>query len=122
MTQEILNKFLSEMLGLLKETKDFAMEQIPQVAKEVLHYNLAVSILWTLVFGATFGMFVFFMTKIVKVVKEDGEYLPLLFFNGVPMLIFALLTLEKVTDVIKIYLAPRLYLIEYLSNLLKVSK
>ena len=39
MNNEILNKFLIEMGKTLEQTKDFAMEQMPLVAKEILVYK-----------------------------------------------------------------------------------
>ena len=122
MKTEVIDKFMIEMLELLKSAKDFTLEQLPEVAKEVLTYNFYSS-LFGFFIGLGFAYIAFKFFKSSKDHKDEdiwdiGKQLKLILgmvFTGI-----ALITLiDNGDNVIKIKLAPRLYLIEYVSHLVK---
>lgn len=128
MTQEVLTKFISEMCDLLKAAKDFTLEQAPKVAIEILHYRLAMAIVY-MVIALIIGTLGFFLRKwAVKAYKENGERSNAdmefaWIFGWLAMLVACpVMFFINLIDLLKVTLAPRLYLIEYLSELLKQHK
>lgn len=109
-----MNEVLLELSNVIKNTKDFALEQIPLVAQEILNYNtwcystgLGVSI--TILF---FGIWLlFFKSKKNPCLREQeviGLYGLVLSIGGLVFVVINTLQL------LKIVFTPRLYLIEYL--------
>ena len=117
MDKEILNKFLVEMAELLKSAKDFTIEQAPQVAREVLHYRLASSLLAFAVGLAVFLCSILFFKHVQNMMKEDNDWAPMHILSCSFLGGSAIFVLENLDSIIKISLAPRLFLIEYFASL-----
>jgi uncharacterized Tic20 family protein len=117
MDKTILDNFLVEMIELLRTAKDFTLEQAPQVAREFLHYHAILSLVWILV-GFIGILFSFkFKNKTDEYVKKDPTNFPFYLFVAIPFLLSSALTLLNVMNLVEIELAPRTYLIEYVSSL-----
>ena len=118
-----VDKFLTDMTEMLKNAKDFALEQLPIVAQEILKYNMAVSIVWSLV-GATILAITsrFHIKTVIPAVTNDRDYAPLYIFVIVGYIVGSLVFLLNLMEVLKITLAPRVYLLEYMASLLALHK
>lgn len=122
MKQEVIDKFLVEMLQFLKAAKDFTMEQIPEVAKEILRFNLAMSVIHTLL-GLALILLSYRLFRFVKksnvFTEFEGFAIAGMTVSGVVGLIVFFVNIHYV---LKVWLAPRLYLIEYLAELVRTTK
>jgi len=123
MSQEILNKFLTEMGELLKSAKDFTVDQAPQVAKEILRYNLASSVAYFLL-GVALLVAAAKTFKVLRKFQDDaGDYdvLPIFAWGAYILSIIAGVCMFfcNLSSILKITLAPRLYLIEYFAALVR---
>jgi hypothetical protein len=119
----VLNKFLTEMTDMLKEAKDFSMEQLPLVVKEILIYNLTMNLVGVSI-GALFivvagGLLI----KIHKSIGHDKHalenWLGLYAIPAALTVVGCLITHAYLPTALQIYLAPRVYLLEYITTLLK---
>jgi hypothetical protein len=93
------------------------------VAQEILKYNLAVNIVWSLV-GATILAITsrFHIKTVIPVVTNDRDNAPLYLFVIVGYIVGSLVFFLNLMEVLKITLAPRVYLLEYMASLLAPHK
>ena len=124
-----LNKVLSELTQLLRSTKAFVLDQAPQVLKEIILLNRVRSILdalagLVLIAGAIVILNVANNLPavgcsdydLIKCVSGKAILLYLVFAGGV---VFATLVLYgAIVDILKVFLAPKTFLIEYIKNLI----
>lgn len=125
MSNDILTKFFTEIGSLLESAKDFATTEIPEVAKEVLHYHAAKDGVFLFV-----GLFVLILayvldrkfTKMYADSKIDAADAMALFMVEIIAVIAAAVSLIVNTlDLFEILFAPRLHLIEYFAALVRHS-
>ncbi|RTK98591.1 MAG: hypothetical protein EKK57_11375 [Proteobacteria bacterium] len=136
-TQETLNSVLIDMLKGVKteganiytasktaliKAVDFANEQAPQVVYEFLKWKMMEAIVY-LVVGVVAIVIIGYVTyKFVKWMKKRNDYSPspalIIPFFLLPTIIFSCI-IPKTLNVIKISVAPRVYLIEYAADLYK---
>lgn len=111
--EEILKVF-SELLNLLKQGVDLGVEQLPSLLNEILEYNLVMSTI-----GLTFA-FILAGFVIYTIIRREywwnGDS-PRPLFPVIICIISLVSFCTNIKDVVQIIFAPRLYLIEYLSNL-----
>ena len=128
-----VNILLKEMVELLKQGKQFAEEEIPLVLQEFLTWGLTNSIMW-IVIGIMFfllGRYLPYAWLKKEQTDEDDDK----FFNRyckdyqsdvvtgwiffmVLGTIGACITIINLFNTIKILIAPRIYLIEWFSDII----
>ena len=135
-TTEILNqtalKTIISVGTLAKEgivkTCEIVQQQFPQLCSEIIKFNLYKNLFWV-----SFGLFLIFVgilfiilgfyltnkhikTKNQSYMEAGGMCIVATLFTGLFGLIFIL---SNITELIKCYFAPKLFLIEYFANLIK---
>lgn len=123
MKQEALNEFVTFMTETLKQAKDFTLEQAPMVCKEVIHWTIASNILCLLagliVLAATYPFYKFINRKIENQCSYDAWGIGHI-FGTLPLIIFGAVTIfASVMEITKVVVAPRIFLIEYFTHLIK---
>ena len=124
---QIVDKFLNKALGYLESAEAFAQEQIPAFIEEVLRFKVyeeSVDILWGLLFIVV-GILVIYITSFRKygdeketLIESDEDFVPVSFFFGLLPIIFGILMgITSSLDVVKIKVAPRMYMLEYIKEL-----
>jgi len=120
MNQETLNQFVAQMTKLLEGGTAFAVKEVPAVCQEVLRYYFWYDVL-AVALSATFAIALCVLTKVWadKARDNDGE-------KVVAVVIAACIGIGPITgicvnglDLIKLTIAPRLYLLEYFAGLVK---
>lgn len=116
-SKEFLIKFANEMLTLLQDAKAFASQEIPELLKEVIVYGRAVNTFYILVGLAFFVVAGIFVRMALKTKSEDAQ------FGGsilalVVSVIGAGFFFANLSQAIKAWFAPRLYLIDYFKEML----
>lgn len=126
---EVINKVTSGVEGAI----EFSKEQIPDVLEQLLMWNMCESIMWLvigLVLVVTSVKMFFGWNSRKKVILssdycgEDKEDLQTIWWvvlivigvAGIPFVIYNTL------EIIKIIVAPKLYLLEYAADLVKQTK
>jgi len=139
---ENIESILTYLESGVKSGIDFGAEQVPILIQEILRFNLAenliyLAIIWgilAITFCLTFlkkynfeykdgGEKKFRKNKLwVEVFKDGSEsalFMGVIFSTPFAIsLIVTLLSINLIIESVKIVVAPRLYLIEYLSNLI----
>lgn len=119
-----MEEFLKGLLALVNSAKDFTLEQAPALAQQLVQYEMWSNFLWA-GFWATPFLFaaagcVYLWRHIVKNPHDDLEGAGI-FASAVTavMLVGCMNFLDKA---IKCVVAPKLVIVEKLSNLIKESK
>jgi len=125
-----LDKFFGELLELLKSTANFTLEQAPLVFKEIIIYDGIIKN----GLGVLFGLFgIYCVLAFPRVLSDALKYCDSGECKGeicVPKVIRTVLTgvlgiagfivgICSLLTLLKAIFAPRLYLIDYVTNLLK---
>jgi len=116
-TKDIVNSFLTELLEFSKDAGAFAKEQVPLVLQEYIAWGIASSIVLLL----PFLVMLFFSVRVwkwaVRVAEDsDGFSIVAAFLYSIIMLPGLIINL---LDLTKAIVAPRVYLIETLSDLIR---
>lgn len=100
---------------------DFAMQQAPDLIHQLLRYNFIESLIFfsigIILFAGSIGFVIYSINKVIKKQWSDN-YAPALIFMIFPIA-FGFCTVITNLDWLKIWLAPKIYLIEYAAHLLK---
>lgn len=123
---DLLKAELTEWLGMLKEgallAGDFAKEQTPLLLQEILKYNfwlniatIAGGLIWLI---ATFFFCKWATKKMQDAYTEEG-YVVGIIISALGSIFSIVAIVCSTVEALQIYLAPRLYLLEYFGNLLK---
>lgn len=120
-------ELLAQLAPILEKTKegitvgiDLAMKEAPLVVKEVLAWETAIA--WGTI---GIGLIVLFIGSIVTLFfwalkKETGGDCFAMVMSALSTLAFSLIgIITGLAKVIKIWIAPRLYLLSYIAELLK---
>ena len=116
------NEVLRNLIDAAASTGDFLKEQIPDVIQQLLTYNLVYSLvmLGVWAFLLTVGNYALYRLGkwMVETRNEEGLILPI--FGGIFNSAFGVFCLfDNANTALKIWLAPKIYLLEYASNLVK---
>lgn len=130
MDNEILKKAEAELYEFLKQGINFAKEQIPPLVNEIIKYNIFKDLANIVLLLVIASLFLWLVVSAHKNVKRERaqcerEILPFYvsegdgysFAFGYPAL--AIITVSifiQVSDLGKAYFAPRLYLLDYVSE------
>lgn len=120
MNQEVLNKFIIEMTEMLGSMKGFAQNKLPAICSEVLVYNKVMSllgILLSLIFLSCSYIFFSHWSEIAHNKYDNNEtwWIPIIVFGAIGIIIL----LATLASAVKLYFAPKVFLLEYWTNLVK---
>lgn len=116
---------LTEVLGWVKEAKEFATEQAPLLAQEIVTYGIlanAVSVCLGAVVLTTGSVLVLRLLKHGKQWEgndKEGTIIGHVFGGIGCVVIGSTITFGSLFPMLQAIVAPRLYVIKYLSELLK---
>lgn len=112
---ELTNLALNELVTSFVTVKDFTVEQVPLVLKELLRWKFAVSLIGFIAcLLAPVG--VFLISHKVTILAQAKDFYAL---NALSLFILIPLFECDTMDWLQIWLAPRVYLIEYAAELVK---
>ncbi len=130
MNEELSNKLQETLIGLIDSTTsaaEFVQSEIPEVLEQLLMWKMGEGIFF-ICLGLFFALITYLLRKpTVKGWNDDYESgdadtawaelrtIGLIWFSIVSVIIIAISTLT----VLKIWLAPKVYLIEYAASLIK---
>jgi heme/copper-type cytochrome/quinol oxidase subunit 2 len=124
---EQANKVLPELITRLQNAEDFIIEQTPLVIQELLTWNFALSLIWHCIgwllifmFAITFKSVWTFRSKLEKQTSEKGvPTLLTVLIQSLLLVVPALFFIFSNLVWLQILIAPRVYLLEYASQLTK---
>lgn len=119
MSDELQNAILKLIEKNIDHGTSFLETQIPDVISQILTYNFAVSLFGSVLSAIWLGLTIAFTMKAIKliesIVDDVGEQMTLWLFvwvNAIGCVAFIAAGLLNL-DWVQIWLAPKLYLIEY---------
>lgn len=105
------------------ESIDFALTQVPDLIHQLLLWKVADATVGIVAMTLLIAVFFKFLPKVVAFSKEDRDPSALVaysVFGGVILVIGPAVSIFwNVSLILKIWLAPKIYLIEYVSELVK---
>jgi len=124
---EAIEKILLKALQVAETTGEFVMEQAPELLQEFYMWHMAISIFWILFAIGTSFLIIFILKTIFKVditktsyynkyywSNIDDEYsIAAHTFTGIYLFMMLTLFLINTMNLIQIWIAPKLYLIDY---------
>ena len=143
---EVLLQLLNKAMAGIDAAVQFSQAQIPDVVHQLLVWNFTKSVIFTIFALATIPPVIWFLRKMLKrevvgvvgdegyywrrgqpkykptlIWDEDGNLDPSALFLIIPITLWALLLVVAVGNMtwLKIWLAPKLYLLEYAASLVK---
>lgn len=121
MDEQKLNKIAEKALEYIKSAEEFAIEQAPLVIQEFYHWCFW-SHLFLLLIGAT-GLLVFYKSfkwGYDNYVDSDADFpMGVEIISGVFWLASLTMFIHNLYGLIKVWVAPRVYLITYISEMIK---
>ncbi len=112
----------TELLTYLQSGASFVVEQTPLVLQEILTYYFVYHCIWMVVCLIPLAAWIYTIRRYIKGYanftydeKENWGFCSA--FGGVVAAVFQVGTLANLFEAVKIAVAPRLYLIEYVSGL-----
>lgn len=119
-TKTILNQFLSSLMEGLNKAGAFVTEQLPLVLQEYITWEIASSIVWLVPWTLAAIGCVKLWKWLLSIDDDDADDKELAFLiAAVPSIIAFGAVIYNVLDMCKAIFAPRVYLIEELSKLVK---
>jgi len=116
-TDDVLATILQKALDVATSTGDFIAGQIPDVAKQLLLFEASWALVW-MVLAIVIAVFAIWPYKCAKkMVADDSDWGPMYLIPSVLWLVSVVVFMANIYDFLKITLAPKLYLLEYVAHL-----
>ena len=117
MKEELLKNLMS-IVDYVKQGVDFTVEQAPLFIQEYLKYHLSLHIFWEVISVIVLVLSIWWLIYLIKHQKKLSYDMDLIFipslFIGIALIVFCINSIY----LLKIYFAPRVYLVESLLSLL----
>ena len=121
MNEELVEKTqlaMVEMIESIVKAKDFAVDQAPEVVSQLLAYNTLLYASWSALWVACIILSAWGLWKFIALVKDDDDWIPGVVFTVVCLVVSLCALIETTFNGwIKIWLAPKVWLLEYAANL-----
>jgi hypothetical protein len=123
--QKTLNDLIHSTVDAAGAAKTFVMGELPDVLHQLLVWKLASTCISAVVSLCVFTACIWAICTIVKLIKaetpgcdSEGAF-AIVFISVIVSMASALFAVHYVGEAIEIYLAPKVYLIEYAAELIK---
>ena len=113
------NEVLLQLLNKATEVGEAAMAEIPLVVQELLTYNFVTSLVGFIVWGILAALSLTILFKYFKPIAQEDHDAGLAFIAFVAIVNLLIYLVFFSTAWLKIWLAPRVYLLEYAASLIK---
>lgn len=119
-TKKLLHEYLAKMLASAEKGADFAIEQAPLVAQEVVAYGRATQTAYLVFFAALLVATAYAAYRFARFLKNNNwELSPFGMLFVIPVIVGFIGFGSHIEPFFKSWFAPRLYLIEYIKDLVK---
>lgn len=125
MNSEQWERHADEILGWLRKAVEFAGDQAPLVVQEMLRWRLIEHTVWGVLFSLVAAALLLMVWRLCRRLRSDDltcrdedSCWAFLFANGLGSAVSGLLAVYCWVTVVKIQVAPRLYLLEQISKML----
>ena len=120
---EELQKALGELLNKANHGIDaasgFLAAELPDVIQQLLMWNIYHSVIWCLIYSICFSLCLWGSVKCIKFVAEEPEMTVACIFPVGGSIVFILCAIDEFSEALKIYISPKVWLLEYVASLTK---
>ena len=117
----VLDKWLQELLDWTREGADFASEQLPLLVEDIIQWGMVAHFVW----AAVFFIPVICMSALVRCAwrfahTKDADFTDgatAVSFSIIGLVLSGVLFMYNLLAGLKAFIAPRLYLIEFLKDM-----
>ena len=118
--EEVMATVLQKAMEVAEKTGDFVTDQAPDVVQQLLVWKLASAVLVAAVFLFLFAMLTRLAYRATKWDDVDGDVQAMVIvFGAVGAALCGSVGVHSAMTALQIWLAPKVYLIEYTANLIK---
>lgn len=118
---EQLQQALAELLGKANNGIDnagvFLASELPEVIQQLLSWHMTLSLIWLFGFLCTSIVLGFLFWFCVKKEAKEGDWGPGVFICVIFSVISFVGIISHASEVLQIWIAPKVWLIEYAANL-----
>lgn len=123
----IIIETIKDVKGGVGKSVDFLLEQAPDVAQQLLTISFIENIVYTIGWGACVAVLLYCARLVLRYNTDgDDDFLPPAVIKGIGLLVLGMClfgcwcaTVNHAATAAKIKVAPKVFLIEYCSKLLK---
>lgn len=108
-----LSQLIQKTLSGMDAAVGFGQEQLPDVIQQLIVFNTWAAALWLLLCATGTALMSKLFYYCWKENEADGAI-----FAAIPLIIFTLCMVGNALDLLKITLAPKVWLLEYAANLI----
>jgi len=108
--KDLTKDMLTEVLEMVKSTKNFTVEQAPDYIKQLLAYELISNYISIVI------CVLFIIASII--IPFYFNHFAVNLFCGVAIFLFFVGSILNIDNIIKIKVAPKVFIVDYISNLL----
>ena len=123
-TTNILTSNIADLMNWVKlaatAVSQFAQEQTPLYIQELLRFNFVDTVIFAIVFGVVAGLLVHFWKQVWNVLEDRGLD-HLMIFYALVLFVITCMSLGNAEQALKIKLAPRVYIVDYIAQHLTPS-
>lgn len=118
-----LIKWLDTVEGSIADAVDFGKEQAPQVIEELITYTIAIRSFYCIVSILLVFVPVVLVARAFKGREDETVFevcddnFPLIMFGGMSATFGAIVFCANVTTLLKAWIAPRVFVLEYIAEL-----
>lgn len=119
MKEEILGKFFEKMLMYVNKGEVFLGAEIPKYIEEILTYNFYVGILGLILSVVIFSVFLIVAIKLYNAKRKDFDTFGTILYSCLVIFLLGIpfsFGVRDLDNAIKIKVAPRVFIIDYLKN------
>lgn len=124
--KEVLAQLVQRALDGVDAAVEFSQQQVPEVVEQLLMWHAIESVIWGAIGLAMFAVYPAIFKVLKRVAKKEdeirGDFLGAAILGGLGSffyLVVAILFAGRLITAFKIWLAPKLYLLEYGVSLVK---
>lgn len=117
--EEVLATVLQKAMEVAEKTGDFVTDQAPDVVQQLLAWKFAQALVVGLMCAVVFLICAYHVYRVLRSDRAEDWHEPVVILCtlfGAPSLMLAV---PYLLDALQIWLAPKVYLIEYTANLIK---
>lgn len=120
---EKLNESAEKLLDYVEQTGDFVVEQAPLVVQEMITWGITHCVFWIIIVSIVLLPIIAICGYFFRIgVKDDWDVdycIPSGMVGGVSLIFWFLVIASNIYDLLYIYFAPRLFILDQLKGLIK---
>ena len=118
--EQISKQALQDLLNNLTQAKGFLIEQAPEFCQQIIAKGMTLPLFTGCILAVASVVLSFFTYKLGKwLIEKDDGTAPVLLFPALGVVMMLVTTITNFYQALSVYIAPKVYLVEQLSGMIK---